>query len=170
MVYPGVGAIRDCIGELKSRGLDELILEIVNSKPMLAICVGMQGLMRRSEENDGIDCLNVLPYDVVYFGDHLLGTDGSALKVPHMGWNTVKQTIAHPLWKGIDDNAHFYFVHSYCVRSEGCAEIAGLTRYGFDIVSAVSHNNVFAVQFHPEKSHTNGLQLLNNFMQWDGQA
>ena len=173
VVYPGVGAIRDCIGEIAQRGLDEVILEVATSKPILAICVGMQGLMRHSQENGGIDCLDVLPCEVEYFGDNFHDGDGTALKVPHMGWNTVHQTLgangqSHALWRGIADNARFYFVHSYCVRASRCDNLAGVANYGFDIAAAVARDNIFAVQFHPEKSHRDGLQLLENFMHWDG--
>ena len=112
---PVVGAIRDCMGEIKRRGLDQLIVELSNTKPMLAICVGMQGLMTYSEENSGIDCLGVFSDRVRYFGDKLVDGAGNTLKVPHMGWNKVEQTMAHPLWENIENNARFYFVHSYYV-------------------------------------------------------
>ena len=174
VVYPGVGAIRDCIGEVKRRGLDQLIIEVAQSKPLLAICVGMQGLMRASSENGGVDCLNVFPYQVEFFADTLHNSEPHsalhALKVPHMGWNTVKHTAQHPLWNGIKDNARFYFVHSYFVAASGCDNAVGVTDYGIQVAAAVARDNIFAVQFHPEKSHTDGLQLLNNFMQWDGSS
>jgi len=173
VVYPGVGAIRDCMAEVHRRGLAEAILEAAASKPLLGICVGMQGLMRRSSENDGIDCLAVFPYDVTCFSDtfaadNRLAAQQPALKVPHMGWNQVNQVMPHPLWQGIANNARFYFVHSYYVAAAKCDAAAGITNYGVDIAAAVARDNVFALQFHPEKSHRDGLQLLQNFMQWDG--
>lgn len=169
VVYPGVGAIRDCIGELKKRGLDALVLEAAQSKPLLGICVGMQGLMRHSRENGGVDCLGVFDDDVLFFGDafaHL--QDAAGLKVPHMGWNRVRQLRGHPLWQGIDDGARFYFVHSYYVAADSSADCVGVADYGVPVAAAVARDNVFAVQFHPEKSHRDGLRLLENFMNWDG--
>ncbi|MGB5324133.1 MAG: imidazole glycerol phosphate synthase subunit HisH [Pseudomonadales bacterium] len=169
VVYPGVGAIRDCIGELQRRGLDALVLEAAQSKPLLAICVGMQGLMRHSRENGGVDCLGYFDDEVRFFGDAFAGAaDCVHLKVPHMGWNQVRQLSAHPLWHGIADGARFYFVHSYYVDATQCAECVGATEYGVAVAAAVARDNVFAVQFHPEKSHRDGLRLLENFMRWDG--
>ena len=166
VIFPGVGAIRDCMAELKSRGLDELVQEVAASKPMLGICVGMQALMERSEENGGVDCLDVLPGAVKFFGNDLKDADGQRLKVPHMGWNTVKQTITHPLWDGIEDNSRFYFVHSYYIHADDY--VAATADYGVQIHAALSCENVFAVQFHPEKSGDTGLRLLSNFLRWDG--
>jgi len=167
VVYPGVGAIGDCLAELRARELDEVIVEVAQSKPLLAICVGMQGLMRRSAENGGVDCLDIFPQPVEYFGDHF-SAQASGLKVPHMGWNEVRQSSLHPLWHNIADGARFYFVHSYFVLADSCAEVVGRTQYGVDIAAAVARENIFAAQFHPEKSHRDGLQLLENFMCWDG--
>lgn len=166
VIFPGVGAIRDCMAELKSRGLDELVQEVAASKPMLGICVGMQALMERSEENGGVDCLDVLPGAVKFFGNDLKDADGQRLKVPHMGWNTVKQAITHPLWDGIEDNSRFYFVHSYYIHADDY--VAATADYGVQIHAALSCENVFAVQFHPEKSGDTGLRLLSNFLRWDG--
>jgi glutamine amidotransferase len=172
VVYPGVGAIRDCIAEVKKRGLDRVISEIAKTKPLLAICVGMQGLMAHSTENGGVDCLGEFSNKVEFFADVLHNAEPNsplhALKVPHMGWNTVAQTKPHPLWKGIADNARFYFVHSYFVAAKNCDVAVGVTDYGVKVAAALARDNIFAVQFHPEKSHTDGLQLLSNFMQWDG--
>ncbi|MBT8148853.1 MAG: imidazole glycerol phosphate synthase subunit HisH, partial [Gammaproteobacteria bacterium] len=133
----------------------------------------MQGLMHHSTENNGIDCLSVFPYDVTYFSDafaadNRLAFQPSALKVPHMGWNRVTQVMDHPLWKNIANNARFYFVHSYFIAAHNCDAAAGIANYGIDIAAAIARDNIFAVQFHPEKSHRDGLQLLQNFMQWDG--
>lgn len=171
VVYPGVGAIRDCIGEVKRLGLDSVIREAATNKPLLGICVGMQGMMRHSTENDGVDCLGLFDYPVECFTDHFKSLDDAAsLKVPHMGWNHVVQKQDHKLWTGIEDNACFYFVHSYFVPAEQCEEAVGVVNHGVDAVAAVAHENIFATQFHPEKSHRDGLKLLENFMQWDGET
>lgn len=168
VVFPGVGAIRDCMAEIRRAGFDESIAKAIDEKPVLAICVGMQALMSHSEENEGIDCLNVLPGQVRYFGDELLDEDGARLKVPHMGWNTVRQTVDHPLWHDIEQDARFYFVHSYYVDAAEKSLVAGTCEYGKTFAAALARGNLFAVQFHPEKSHTAGLQLLKNFVFWDG--
>jgi len=168
VIYPGVGAIRDCIGEVKRLGLDAVILEVAKTKPLFAICVGMQGLMARSAENHGVTCLGLFDYTVESFSEHLQSLGAADdLKVPHMGWNPVKLN-EHKLWSGIQDGAHFYFVHSYFVPAATCPEAVGVVNHGIDAVAAIAKDNVFATQFHPEKSHHDGLKLLANFMQWDG--
>jgi glutamine amidotransferase len=138
------------------------------TKPFLAICVGIQALMSHSEENGGVDCLNHFKGNALFFGENHIDQNGEKLKVPHMGWNQVKHTMAHPLWQGIADNARFYFVHSYFVVPENTAEVAGTCEYGHEFCVALARDNVFAVQFHPEKSQHDGLQLYKNFLQWDG--
>lgn len=168
VVFPGVGAIRDCMHEIRARGVDQVVREVVTQKPFLGICLGMQLLMRHSEENDGCDALAILPGDVQYFGDNLLGERLEKLKVPHMGWNQVHQGIEHPLWEGIAQDARFYFVHSYFVRMDDEKLVAGRCVYGNEFAAAVAQGNVFAVQFHPEKSQLAGLTLLANFARWDG--
>ncbi|ODS24561.1 imidazole glycerol phosphate synthase, glutamine amidotransferase subunit [Candidatus Endobugula sertula] len=169
VLFPGVGAIRDCMVEIRRLGFDTLVPEMIKGgKPMLAICVGMQALMASSEENSGVSCIDVLPGFVNYFGDDLRDDQGRKLKVPHMGWNQVQQTIDHPLWQGIDNYSHFYFVHSYFVIASNAQQVAGRTEYHREFVAALSHGSLFATQFHPEKSDTAGLQLLKNFMDWDG--
>ena len=168
VVLPGVGAIRDCMAEIKRLKVDELVREVSRDRPFLGICVGMQALMQTSEENNGVDCIGLLPGQVKYFGDPLV-EDGVKLKVPHMGWNRVSQTHAHPLWKGIDNDERFYFVHSYYVAMEQTEYVMGRSHYGNSIDAAVGHDNIFAVQFHPEKSQHSGLALLKNFVQWNGQ-
>lgn len=168
VVFPGVGAIRDCMQEIRARGVDQVVREVVTQKPFLGICLGMQLLMRHSEENDGCDALGILPGDVKYFGDDLLGERLEKLKVPHMGWNQVHQAIEHPLWDGIAQDARFYFVHSYYVRMDDEKLVAGRCEYGLEFAAAVAKGNVFAVQFHPEKSQLAGLTLLANFSRWDG--
>lgn len=154
-------------------GVDDILQEAIKTKPVLAICVGMQALMQHSEENEGVDCLGFLEGNVRFFGDNLTDTNGARLKVPHMGWNRVKQVQPHPLWRDVPDDSRFYFVHSYYVKTNDVQTnatqmITGVTNYGTDIVAALADNNIFAVQFHPEKSQTAGLTLLRNFLQWDG--
>ncbi|WP_075184882.1 imidazole glycerol phosphate synthase subunit HisH [Teredinibacter haidensis] len=179
VIFPGVGAIRDCMAEIRRQQVDTAVNEVIASgKPLLAICVGLQALMDFSEENDGVDCLGLFPGKVKFFSGnenfnaaHDEGSpSGERLKVPHMGWNTVSQKIPHPLWHNIENGGRFYFVHSYYVESEDPSIVAGGCHYGIDFTAAIAHNNVFAAQFHPEKSHTNGLQLLENFLNWDGKC
>jgi glutamine amidotransferase len=169
VVFPGVGAIRDCMAEIRRLGADRLLMQALDDghKPVLAICVGMQALLSRSEENGGVDCLGLLPGTVRHF-DHPRGHDGERLKVPHMGWNHVYQRDAHPLWAGIPDAARFYFVHSYWVDPEQQEYVAATFDYGVTGCAALARDNLFAVQFHPEKSHQAGLALLRNFLDWDG--
>jgi glutamine amidotransferase len=170
VLLPGVGAIRDCMAEIYKQGVDKEVAEAIRSgRPFLGICVGFQALMQHSQENGGVDCLSQFEGTVNYFGDDLRDAAGERLKVPHMGWNEVQQSIDHPLWHGIDDKSRFYFVHSYYVKAAQRAQVAATCEYGVEFDVALSHNNVFAVQFHPEKSHTAGLQLLKNFLNWNGQ-
>ncbi|MCY4264609.1 MAG: imidazole glycerol phosphate synthase subunit HisH [Gammaproteobacteria bacterium] len=168
VVFPGVGAIRDCMAEIHRLNVGEIVAIAMKSKPVLAICVGMQALMQVSEENGGVDCLGFMKGKVRYFGDSLLDRQGQRLKVPHMGWNQVKQTRLHPLWKDVPDKSRFYFVHSYYVQMDEVEKITGVTDYGTELVASLADNNIFATQFHPEKSQTSGLKLLSNFLQWDG--
>lgn len=173
IVFPGVGAIRDCMAEIRRLGIDAIVRDAVAAgKPVLAICVGMQALMESSEENGRVECLGLLPGQVRRFGgaEHktLIDADGNRLKVPHMGWNCVQQNIDHPLWKGITNNSRFYFVHSYFVEPAIASQVAGVTEYGHPFAAALSRDSLFAVQFHPEKSQHSGLRLLQNFLGWDG--
>ena len=169
VVFPGVGAIRDCMGELARRGLTGAIRQAADEKPLLAICIGMQALMQSSEENGGTACLGILPGRVRHFGTALQDADGNTLKVPHMGWNQVHQE-GHPLWTGIPQDSRFYFVHSYYVEPAQRELVAGSCEYGPEFAASLARGNLFAVQFHPEKSHTAGLQLLANFVAWNGRA
>lgn len=168
VVFPGVGAIGECMAEIQRLGFDRLVPELVKEKPILAICVGMQALMSHSQENGGVDCIGLIPGHVVLFDESKTDDDGSRLKVPHMGWNRVHQTSAHPMWRDIKQEERFYFVHSYYVEADNATAVAGTTRYGVELVSAMTLPNLFSVQFHPEKSHDAGLQLLRNFVSWDG--
>ncbi len=164
VVFPGVGAIRDCMAEIRRLGLDLVVADAIRNKPVLAICVGMQALMWTSEENDGVDCLGLLPGQVKLFSPKQ--PDGGVLKVPHMGWNSVQQTVEHPLWADIPQASRFYFVHSFYVDAADSSQVVGACHYGIPFAAALAHDNLFAVQFHPEKSATCGLQLLQNFVGW----
>jgi glutamine amidotransferase len=172
VVFPGVGAVRDCMAEIRRLKCDELLQQALTEQhvPVLAICVGMQALMTRSEENDGVDCLDIIPGEVRYFGNPLTDTSGERLKVPHMGWNEVQQVADHPLWHGIEDRSRFYFVHSYYVHAQERSLLAGSVDYGVAADAALARDNLFAVQFHPEKSADAGLKLLKNFLEWNGQC
>ena len=166
VVFPGQGAMPDCMRELEQRGLRPAVIAAARSKPFLGICIGEQMLFTHSEEGDAAG-LGIFPGSVQRFpAARMHGADGSRLKVPHMGWNTVAQKKPHPLWAGIADHSRFYFVHSYCVQAPDSALCAGTTDYGLSFTSAVAQDNIFAVQFHPEKSARDGLQLLKNFVEW----
>ncbi len=171
IVFPGQGAARDCMSELQSRELIDVIKQVALSKPFLGICMGMQVLMKHSLEGGGVDCIGIYDGQVLHFKDHIGATDkqGERLKIPQMGWNKVSHTQQHPLWKGIEDNSRFYFVHSYFIAPEDKSIIAAETDYGITYPSAIAKDNVFAIQAHPEKSADDGLQLLKNFTTWDGQ-
>ncbi|MEQ1637165.1 MAG: imidazole glycerol phosphate synthase subunit HisH [Methylococcales bacterium] len=167
VVFPGVGAIRDCMQALNSSGLAAVIREAAMNKPLLGICLGMQALVTKSEENNSINCLNIIPGQVLRFASGLTDHAGNDLKIPHMGWNQVHQH-AHPLWDGIPQDSRFYFVHSYYVKPDNAGVTIATTDYPDPFTCALANKNVFAVQFHPEKSQMAGLQLLRNFLQWDG--
>lgn len=173
VVVPGQGAMPDCMNELEIRGLREAVVRAASSQPFLGICVGLQMLFGLAEEG-GVMGLEVIPGRVPRFpNERMAGPDGTRLKVPHMGWNEVYQMHAgndrgpHPLWEGIADGSRFYFVHSYYVEPDRPDVIAGSTNYGIPFTSAVERDNIFAVQFHPEKSARDGLALLANFMRWN---
>lgn len=169
LVLPGQGAIRDCVGELERTELRGLVDDILSrqAKPLLGICVGQQMLMERSEENGGIDCLGFFQGSVDRFPANMRDEHDQRLKVPHMGWNLVAQHHDHPLWAGIDDYEHFYFVHSYYVNAVDDAQVFGTTQYGnVNAHVAIGQDATFAVQFHPEKSSRAGLRLLENFVTW----
>jgi len=167
IVFPGQGAMPDCIRELDARGLRSSVMHAASNKPFLGICIGLQMLFEHSEEGDAAG-LGLFKGNVKRFAAaEMHDADGNKLKVPHMGWNQVtQQKNAHPLWYNIADDARFYYVHSYYVQPEDSAIIAGYSEYPLKFTSVVATNNVFAVQFHPEKSATAGLQLLSNFVNW----
>ena len=169
VVLPGQGAMRDCMRELHDSGLMPAVLDAAANKPLFGVCVGMQMLLDHSAEGgaDGTACLGLIPGEVVKFdlaGQHQ--ADGSRFKVPQMGWNQVRQTQAHPLWAGVPDNSYFYFVHSFYARPLDARHTAGVSDYGQSFTSVVSRDNIFATQFHPEKSADMGLMLYRNFLSW----
>jgi len=167
VVFPGQGAMPDCMREMDARGLRAPLLEAARSKPFLGLCIGLQMLFEHSEEGD-TPGLGILPGKVVRFPAGALDSEGEKLKVPHMGWNQVCQTGSHPLWEGIAEASRFYFVHSYYVEAFDQGLIAAVSRYASNFTCAVARNNIFAVQFHPEKSQSAGLRLLSNFVSWNG--
>lgn len=165
VVFPGQGAMPDCMRELDALGLRSAVLEAARSKPFLGICIGLQMLFQHSAEGD-VPGLGVLRGEVVRFAHNLHDAEGSKLKVPHMGWNQVHHA-EHPLWQGIAQDARFYFVHSYYVKPDDPTLVQATSNYPQPFVCAVGRGNLFAVQFHPEKSHAAGLQLLRNFVNWN---
>ena len=168
IVFPGQGAMGQCMQQLKDSGLDNIVQESVSTKPFLGICLGLQLLMQESDEDGGVKGLGIIPGKVVRFPDNVKDEHGDICKIPHMGWNRVNQQKQHPLWKNIEDSARFYFVHSYYVQAENDEDIAATTNYATKFTSAVARENVFATQFHPEKSQHAGLTLLKNFLSWEG--
>ncbi len=166
VVFPGQGSIRDCMHELTRWDLVEVVRDAARNKPFLGLCLGPQALLDFSEENGGVAGLQVLPGRVLWFGELRDPVSGERLKVPHMGWNQVHQWHSHPLWTGVAQDSRFYFVHSYYLQPADETLVAGRTRYGFDFASAIARDNIFAVQFHPEKSAQAGLRLLANFAEW----
>jgi glutamine amidotransferase len=169
VVLPGQGAMRDCMRELHDSGLLPEVLHAAAHKPLFGVCVGMQMLLDHSAEGDagGTACLGLIPGEVVKF--ELAGQlqpDGSRFKVPQMGWNRVRQASPHPLWSDVPDNSYFYFVHSFYAKPLDVRHTAGVTDYGQAFTSAVSRDNIFATQFHPEKSADMGLMLYRNFLSW----
>ena len=170
VVFPGQGAMPDCMRELESRGLRDAIIKSAATKPFLVICIGLQLLFEHSEEGDA-NGLGILLGNVKRFvPEEMHDVEGIKLKVPHMGWNQVYQKQAHPIWKDIPDGERFYYVHSYYVNPYDSSLVAGVTEYPLAFTGAIAYQNIFAVQFHPEKSQHAGLQLLSNFVQWDGKC
>jgi len=165
VVFPGQGAMPDCMRELRARGLYEAVIDAARDKPFLGICIGLQMLFEHSEEGE-TPGLGILPGRVRRFAHELVDGNGQKLKVPHMGWNEVEQCVEHPLWNGIAQNSRFYFVHSYYPETGTAGLTAGVSRYPAAFACAAARDNLFAVQFHPEKSAAAGLRLLANFATW----
>ena len=167
VVLPGQGAMPDCMRELRESGLRDSVLEAAASKPLFGVCVGMQMLLSRSEEGP-TDGLGLIPGDVVKFDlAGRLQPDGSRFKVPQMGWNQVRQSRAHAMWAGVPDQAYFYFVHSFYARPADARHAVGEADYGAPFAAAIARDNLFATQFHPEKSADHGLRLYRNFLHWN---
>ncbi len=167
VVLPGQGAMPDCMRSLRESGLQEAVLEASRTKPLMGVCVGEQMLLDWSEEGD-TNGLGLIRGKVVRFAlEGRLQDDGSRFKVPQMGWNRVRQVQPHPLWDGVPDGSFFYFVHSYYVVPDNRAHSAGETDYGNPFTSAVARDNLFATQFHPEKSADAGLRVYRNFVHWN---
>ena len=167
VVLPGQGAMPDCMRELRESGLQEAVLHAAANKPLMGVCVGMQMLLSRSEEGP-TDGLGLIAGEVIRFQlDGRLQPDGSRYKVPQMGWNRVVQVLPHALWHGVPDEAYFYFVHSFYARPSDARHSVGETDYGSRFTCALARDNIFATQFHPEKSAEHGLALYRNFLHWN---
>ncbi len=163
VIFPGQGAAKACMQALQTSGVDHAVVKAASEKPFLGICMGLQVLMTDSTENQGVDCLN-------FFEGHVKAFELDAypeLKIPHMGWNQIHQTQDHPLWHQIPQDSRFYFVHSYFIEPKDTSILSGTTTHGTTFASAVAHNNLFAIQAHPEKSAQAGLQLFKNFLNWN---
>jgi glutamine amidotransferase len=172
LVLPGVGGVRGCMNELRRLELNDMVVEASKKMPLLGICLGMQVLMDFSHENDGVQALGLFPGEVVRFPDPPATAEAGIerLKVPHMGWNQVHQERKHPIWQGVPDNAWFYFVHSYHAQLKDPKHSLGTSVYGQTFNAAIARDNIVAFQFHPEKSQGPGIQLLANFVGWNGET
>ncbi len=166
VIFPGQGAMPDCMANLRKAGLEEAVREAIKEKPFFAVCIGEQMLFDHSDEGN-VDGLGIFKGSVVRFPSNQVGEDGSRLKIPQMGWNRVRQTMRHPIWEGVADNSWYYFVHSYYAVPQDPSILAGTTEYGRTIAVAVAKDNLFATQFHPEKSASAGLRLYQNFLTWN---
>ncbi len=169
LVLPGQGAIGTWMAEFEQDDIHDAVAYALRSKPVLGICLGLQALYEHSDEDGGVVGLSVFAGRVERFNNQLLDA-GRRIKVPHMGWSKVHQQRQHPLWNGIAQDTRFYFVHSYFARAGNEAEVAAVTDYGLPFACAAARDNIFAVQFHPEKSRQQGLQLLANFLTWSGES
>ena len=166
VVFPGQGAMPDCMRALNEHGLREAVLDAARSKPFLGICIGLQMLFEHSAEGD-VAGLGLFKGEVLRFPNALTDRHGQKLKVPHMGWNQVNHNAGHPMWDDIEQGARFYYVHSYYVAPQSSSLVQATSDYPKPFVCAVAQDKVFAVQFHPEKSHVAGLKLLQNFVRWN---
>ena len=170
IIFPGVGAAGRAISDLRQRKLDRAILEAFNcGKPILGICLGTQIIMQRSQENNTV-CLGLIKGDVKLFSENLSDGRCGRLKVPHMGWNSIRLNKALPLFDGVDPSSEFYFVHSYYPVPDEQDKILGETSYGIQFASVLISKNLIAMQFHPEKSGRPGLRILDNFCRWNGKG
>ena len=167
LVLPGVGGVRECMKELHRLELAQLVTEAARKMPLLGICLGMQVMLEFSQENGGVPALGLFAGQVVRFAEPALAEHSERLKVPHMGWNRVRQTRPHPVWQGIPDDSWFYFVHSYYAQPGNAGDVLGSAEYPQPFAAAIARENLVAFQFHPEKSQTLGLRLLANFTQWN---
>jgi glutamine amidotransferase len=168
IIFPGVGAAGKAMSDLKKLKLDQALCDAYGAgKPILGICIGTQIIMEWSEEND-TQCLGLIKGGVRRFQEEMVDEDGKKLKVPHMGWNDVKIKRDHPLFEGVDPKSEFYFVHSYYPSPKGSGAVVGETDYGSSFASVITEKNLFAVQFHVEKSGRPGLGILSNFCKWSG--
>jgi glutamine amidotransferase len=173
VILPGQGAVGSWFRELRARGVENAVMQALASKPVLGICVGMQALFDYCEEDGGQPGLGLFDGEVKHFRHFHPSTANERISIPQMGWNQVAQSQPHPLWQGIEENSHFYFLHSYCANLRAGADpsvVVGTADYHHRYIAAVARDNVFATQFHPEKSHNDGLQLFRNFTRWDGQV
>ena len=165
VVFPGQGAMPECMRELDARGLRVAVLDAARRKPFFGICIGMQMLFEHSDEGN-VAGLGMMHGKVVRFAGNMRDAQNNKLKVPHMGWNQVHH-VQHPLWEGIAQDARFYFVHSFYVQTQDASLVQATSKYPESFVCAAARDNMFTVQFHPEKSSTAGLKLLQNFVQWN---
>ena len=166
IVFPGQGAMGQCMRSLVDKGLEDVVRESIKSKPFLGICLGLQSLMEESDEDNGTRGLGIIPGRVNKFATDAVDVGGNALKIPHVGWNRVFQEKDHELWKGIQSGERFYFIHSYYVQPSNREDTAASSNYVVDFTAAIAREYLFATQFHPEKSQQAGLALLTNFLQW----
>jgi glutamine amidotransferase len=172
LVLPGVGGVRACMDELRRLELDQMVIEAARKRPLLGVCLGMQVLLERSDENGGVNALGLIPGNVVRFPDPAPEAEPQQerLKVPHMGWNRLRQVRPHPVWAGVPDQSWFYFVHSYHAVTQNPLHTLGTADYPQPFAAAVARDNIVGFQFHPEKSQDLGLRLLSNFAGWNGEA
>ena len=161
VIFPGQGAAEKCMQSIHNKKLSEVIKKNSNEKPFLGICMGMQVLMEFSNENNGTECLGIIKGNVERFETQ----ENQKIKIPHMGWNKIIKKQDHPIWHNIEDKSYFYFVHSYFINPSHESNTIGETEYGKIFSSVIAHNNIIAIQGHPEKSSDTGLQFLKNFIQ-----
>ncbi|WP_295682170.1 imidazole glycerol phosphate synthase subunit HisH [uncultured Nevskia sp.] len=169
LVLPGVGGVKAAMNELRRLELNQMVVEASRKRPLLGICLGMQVLLDRSEENGGVPALGLIPGDVIRFADPPRDAV-ERLKVPHMGWNRVRQTRPHAVWAGVPEDSWFYFVHSYHAAPVHAEHVLGSSEYTKVFAAAVARDNIVGFQFHPEKSQSVGLRLLGNFAHWNGES